>query len=147
MSASRCKQPPPGAAVFKLSDDAASLSPGSFGFWADTLPVINQYFAITVLLAACGFASAAVVSGFANARDDGWRAVMYSAVALGGVWFLFAESVEMWVRAGPFAMAALWTFEGVVLVCFAARRSMVTGAVLGTLLQFACRGRLCRPVS
>ncbi len=126
-----------GAAVFKLSDDAASLSPGSFGFWADTLPVVNQYFAITVLLAVCGFASATVVSAFANARDDGWRAVMYSALALGGAWFLFAESVEMWVRAGPFAMAALWTVEGVVLVWFAARRSMVTGAVLGTLLQFA----------
>ena len=126
-----------GAAVFKLSDDAASLSPGSFGFWADTLPVVNQYFAITVLLAVCGFASAAVVSAFANARDDGWRAVMYSAVALGGAWFLFAESVEMWVRAGPFAMAALWTVEGVVLVWFAVRRRMVLGAVLGTLLQFA----------
>ncbi len=126
-----------GAAVFKLSDDAASLSPGSFGFWADTLPVVNQYFAITVFLAVCGIASAAAVSRFVGRRDDAWRAVIYSALALGGAWFLFAESVEMWVRAGPFAMAALWTVEGVVLVWFAARRSMVTGAVLGTLLQFA----------
>ncbi len=126
-----------GAAVFKLSDDAASLSPGSFGFWADTLPVVNPYFAITVLLAVCGFASAAVVSRFADAHDDGWRAVMYSALALGGAWFLFAESAEMWVRAGPFAMSALWTVEGAALVWFAVRRRMVLGAVLGTLLQFA----------
>ena len=128
------------AAVFKLSDDAASLSPGSFGFWADTLPIFNQYFAITAFLAVCGFASATAVSRFIGERDDAWRAVMYSALALGGAWFLFAESAEMWVRAGPFAVSALWTFEGALLVWFAARRRMAPGAVLGTLLQFAAAG-------
>ncbi|WP_419914550.1 DUF2339 domain-containing protein [Candidatus Poriferisodalis sp.] len=125
------------AAGFKLSDDAAGRSPGSFEFWADTPPVVNQYFAITVFLAVCGIASATAVSRFVGGRDDAWRAVMYSALALGGGWFLFAESVEMWVRAGPFALSALWTLEGAALVWFAARRRMVPGAVLGTLLQFA----------
>ena len=125
------------AAVFKLSDDAAGLSPGSFGFWADTLPVVNQYFAITAFLAVCGFASATAISRFVGDRDDAWRAVMYSALALGGAWLLFAESAEMWLRAGPFAVSTLWTVEGAVLVWLAARRRMALGAVLGALLQFA----------
>ncbi|WP_419838175.1 DUF2339 domain-containing protein [Candidatus Poriferisodalis sp.] len=128
------------AAVFKLSDDAAGLSPGSFEFWADTLPVVNQYFAITAFLAVCGFASATAISRFVGDRDDAWRAVMYSALALGGAWLLFAESAEMWVRAGPFAVSTLWTVEGAVLVWLAARRRMAVGDVLGTLLQFAAAG-------
>lgn len=128
------------AAALKMIDDAESLSPGSFEFWADSLPVVNQYFAITAFLAVCGFASAASVSRFVGARDDGWHAVMYSALVLGGGWFLFAESAEMWLRAGPFAVSTLWTVEGAVLVWLAARRRMAVGAVLGTLLQFAAAG-------
>lgn len=128
------------AAILKIAHDAADLSPGSFGFWADTPPVANQYFAITAFLASCGLASATAVSRIAGDRDDARRAVMYWAMALGGAWFLFAESAEMWVRAGPFAMSALWTVEGTLLVWFATRRRMVLGAVLGTLLQFAAAG-------
>ena len=128
------------AAVSRLSDDAARLSPGSFDFWADTLPVVNRYFAATVFLAVCGIASASVVSRLVGDRDDAWRAVMYSALGLGGGWFLFAESAEMWVRAGPFAVSALWAVEGAVLVWFATRHRMVPGAVGGTLLQFAAAG-------
>ena len=71
---------------------------------------------------------------------------MYSALVLGGGWFLFAESAEMWLRAGPFAVSTLWTVEGAVLVWLAARRRMAVGAVLGTLLQFAAAGVLCRSV-
>jgi len=125
------------AAALKMIDDAGRLSPGSFEFWADTLPVVNQYFAITGFLALCGFASVTAASRFVGDRDDAWRAVMYSALALGGGWFLFAESTEMWVRAGPLAVSTMWTVQGAVLLWLAARRRLVLGAVLGTLLQVA----------
>ena len=128
------------AAALKMTDDADNLSPGSFEFWADSLPVVNQYFAVTVLLAICAFASATAVFRFVSPRDDAWRWVMYVALALGGGWFLFAESTEMWLRAGPFAVSALWAVEGAALVWFATRRRLVFGAMFGTLLQFAAAG-------
>ena len=63
------------AAALKMADDAANLSPGSFEFWADSLPVVNQYFAVTALLAICGFASATAVFRFVSPRDDQWRSL------------------------------------------------------------------------
>ncbi len=128
------------AAALKLKADSDELRSGPFEFWAESLPVVNQYFAVTVFLAVCGFASAAAVSRFVDSRDDAWRSVMYSALALGGGWFLFAESAEMWVRAGPLAVSTMWTLEGAVLVWLAARRRLVAGAVLGMLLQVAAGG-------
>lgn len=132
------------AAILKLAQDAAERSPGSFDFWfwENTPAVLNQYFAVTVLLAACGCFSAAAVSRFVASRDDAWQAVMYSALVMGAGWFLFAESAEMWVRAGPFAASAMWTVEGAVLVWLAARRRWDLAVSIGGVLQLAAGGVL-----
>ena len=119
------------AAVVKLAQDAAEQSPGSFGFWESSSSVLNQY------LAACGIASAVAVFRFVASRDDAWHAVMYSALALGAGWLLFAESAEMWLRLGPFAVSTMWTVQGAVLVWFAARRRRELSTSIGGLLQFA----------
>lgn len=131
-------------AFLKLAQDAAELSPGSFrfSFWENTPAVLNQYFAVTIVLATCGIGGAAAVSRFVASRDDAWHAVMYSALAMGVGWFLFAESAEMWVRAGPFAVSAMWTVEGAVLVWLAARRRWDSGVSIGGLLQLAAGGVL-----
>ncbi|WP_419931135.1 DUF2339 domain-containing protein [Candidatus Poriferisodalis sp.] len=130
------------AALLELAQDAAELSPDSFGFWENTPAVLNQYFAVTVLLAACGCFSAAAISRLVASRDDAWHAVMYSALAMGAGWFLFAESAEMWVRAGPFAVSAMWTVEGAVLVWLATRHRSTLGVSIGGLLQLAAGGML-----
>lgn len=130
------------AAILKLTRDADELSPGSFGFWESTPSVLNQYFAVTVALAACGIASAVAVYRIVPSRDDAWGAIRYWALAMGAGWFLFAESVEMWLRAGPFAVSAMWAVEGAVLMWLAARRRWELGAGIGGLLQLAAGGVL-----
>ena len=129
------------AVITRLNDDAGRLSRGSFGFWADTLPVVNRYFGVTLLLAACGIASAVAVHRFAQARDDDrdddWRWLRNIALVLGAGWFLFAESAEMWVRAGPFAVSALWAVQGAALVWVASTRRSVPPAVVGVAMQAA----------
>ena len=130
------------AAILEMAQDAAERSPGSFGFWENTPTVLNQYLAVTVLMAACGCLSAAAVSRFVASRNDAWQAVKHSALVLGAGWLLFAESAEMWVRAGPLAVSAMWTVEGAVLVWLAARRRWELGVSIGGLLQLAAGGVL-----
>lgn len=130
------------AVIREVAQDAADLSPGSFGFWEDTPAVLNQYFAVTVLLAACGCFGAAAVSRLVASRDDAWQAVMCSALVMGAGWLLFAESAEIWVRAGPFAVSVMWAVEGTVLVWLAARRRWELGVSIGGLLQLAAGGVL-----
>lgn len=125
------------ATVLKLAHDSAEMSPGSFGFWASSPLVLNQYFAVTVLLAVCGLGSVVAVGRFVSPRDDVWRALMYSVLVLGAGWFLFAESAEMWLRAGTLAVATMWAVQGAVLVWVAARHGWELSASIGGLLQVA----------
>ena len=111
----------------------------AFEFWADAAPVVNVYSLGATMLTACGLASAESLRR--SSYFEAWRPWPQNvALVWGAGWFLFAESAEMWVRAGPFAVSALWAVEGAVLVWFATRHRMVPGAVGGTLLQFAAAG-------
>ena len=96
-----------GAAVFKLSDDAASLSPGSLGFWADTLPVVNPYFGVAVLLAVCGVASAVIVYRSSSALGELRVPLMWLSLLWGVGWWLYAAAAQIWVVTDDYRLWGL----------------------------------------
>ena len=85
------------AAALKMIDDADQSSPGSFEFWADETPLLNQYFGIAVLLAACGVASAVIVYRSSSALGELRVPLMWLSLLWGVGWWLYAAAAQIWV--------------------------------------------------
>lgn len=95
------------AAALKMIDDADQSSPGSFEFWADETPVLNQYFGVAVLLAVCGVASAVIVYRSSSALGELRVPLMWLSLLWGVGWWLYAAAAQIWVVTDDYRLWGL----------------------------------------
>ena len=95
------------ALAFRMIDDAERSSPGSLDFWADETPLLNEYFGVAVLLAACGVASAVIVYRSASALGEVRVPLMWLSLLWGVGWWLYAAGAQIWVVTDDYRLWGL----------------------------------------